>query len=389
MTNSFDFDPKPDVIPDADQNVAVIRTSDRINFKRCRRRWGWQSHLRGNLGPKEPIDPLWFGTGMHYALEDFHGYNLYGAPADAFEAFCIANKKLHYVPGSYEDFLQLGRGMMDYYELWLSDRDPLKTFWHNDKPQVEVRALIDIPFDIQKHFPDSPYTRAVYSVTIDRVVEDELGQLWPIDYKSARQIQTQHFATDPQIGAYYWALTCLYGRPIGGFIYQQHRKDVPQPPRMLSSGKLSTDVRQLTTHRSYRKALVNIFGEDSERWPKANLDTLNALAIEETQDSDRYIRRDKVYRNEYAFESEGAKILMELEDMLNPALPLYPNPTRDCPYCPFYHACVSIDDGSDWEHELQLAHAQRPKEHDSWRHHLPPPQHQAQDQTFSLLLRNP
>lgn len=370
-----DFDPKPETIttPQLGSDVAVIRTSDRINFKRCRRRWGWSSHLKMNLGPKEPIDPLWFGTGIHFALEDYHGYNLYGHPSEAFEAFCIANKRIQNTPGAYDDFLILGRGMMDYYMLWLNDRDPLKTFIFQGKPQVEVRATIDIPFDIHKHFPDSPYSRAVYSVTIDRVVEDELGLLWLVDYKTAKQIQTMHFATDPQIGAYYWCATVLYGRPIAGFIYQQHRKDIPSPPRMLSSGKLSTDVRQLTTHRSYRKALTNIFGEDSNRWPQANLDALNVLAQEETSDADRYIRRDRIYRNEYSFESEGAKILLELEDILNPNLPLYPNPTRDCSYCSFYHACVSIDDGSDWSYELDLAHALRPKEHDSWRHHLPPP----------------
>jgi len=229
-----------------------------------------------------------------------------------------------------------------------------------------VRAYIEIPFDIRRFFPNSPYSRALYSVTIDRVTEDSDGLLWLVDYKTAKQMQTMHFAIDPQIGAYYWAASHIYRRPIGGFIFQQHRKDIPAPPRMLSSGRLSSDVRQLTTHTAYRGALCNIFGEDSSRWPKENLKVLNELAFEETPEADRFIRRDRVYRNEYAFESEGAKILLELEDMLNPNLPLYPNPTRDCAFlCPFMHACVSIDDGSDWEQELELLTQPRAQEEQS------------------------
>lgn len=360
--------------------IARIRTSDRISFKRCRRKWGWNSHLRGNLGPKEAQNPLWFGTGMHFALEDYHGYNIYGSPAEAFKAYCTATYSLKQhvaIPAMFHELRTLGIGMMEYYSLWLSERDTYKTYWHEGVPQVEVRAHVEIPFDIQKKFPGAPYDKAVYSVTIDRVVEDSDGWLWLVDYKSAKQIQTLHFATDPQIGAYYWVAEYIYNRPVRGFLYQQHRKDVPQEPRITSLGRVSTDKRQLVTHASYRKALVNIFGPNVEKWPNENLLFLNELAREEDPDKDKFIRRDKIYRNEASFQSEGTKILMEVEDMLNPNLPLYPNPTRDCAYmCPFMHACISLDDGSDFEHELQIAHAPREKENELWRQHLPQPKTQ-------------
>ena len=356
--------------------VARIRTSDRITFKRCRRKWGWNSHLRGNLGPKEAQNPLWFGTGMHFALEDYHGYNIYGSPTEAFKAYCSATyflKQQTPIPAMYPELRELGIGMMDYYSLWLSERDKYRTFWFNGIPQVEVRAHVEIPFDPKSKYPSSPYDKAVYSVTIDRVVEDEDGQIWLVDYKSAKQIQTMHYATDPQIGAYYWVAGYIYDKPIAGFIYQQHRKDIPQTPRVTSLGRLSTDKRQLVTHASYRKVLVNIFGPNAEKWPSENLTFLNFLAQEEGPDADKFIRRDKVYRNQYSFQSEGTKILLEVEDMLNPDLPLYPNPTRDCAYmCPFMHACLSLDDGSDYEYELSLAHASRGPENDQWRLHLPP-----------------
>lgn len=376
----FGLDPTAEelIAPSEGERVAVIRTSDRIGFKRCRRRWGWNSNLKQGLGPIQTADPLWYGTGMHYALEDFHGYNVYGSPSRAFQAYCSACYKLRNkvaLPPMYEELKELGKGMMDYYEMWLSERNPLKTFWYHGKPQVEVRALIPIPFDVKKRFPNSPFDRAVYSVTIDRVTIDDDGVLFPLDYKSAKQMQVMHYPTDPQIGAYYWACGEIYpGAEIGGFIYQQHRKDVPQTPRMLASGRISVDKRQLTTHRAYRRVLENIFGKDHEKWPSENLAFLNQLAMEESPTQDKFIRRDTVYRNQHSHQSEGTKILLELEDMLNPDLPLYPNPTRDCAYsCSFHHACVALDDGSDWQHELDLTTQKRPKEEDSWRQHLPNP----------------
>jgi hypothetical protein len=356
--------------------VAVIRTSDRISFKRCRRRWGWSSHLGKNLGSRNPVDALWFGTGIHYALEDYHGYNKWGSPRTAFDTYCKARTRLKNktpLPPSYDELEALGCCMMEYYLQWLSERDSLKTFWYKGVPQVEVKGLIPVPFDPRSMYPDSSYSRVLYSVTIDRVIEDSDGFLWPIDYKTAKMIQTQHFATDPQIGAYYWAMSHLYpDHLVGGFIYQQHRKDTPNEPRITAAGRLSTDKKQLTTHRAYRKALVNIFGSQIERWPHENLEMLNYLAGEETAEADRYIRRDKIYRNQHSHEAEGTKILLEIEDMLNPNLPLYPNPTRDCSWCPFLHSCICMDEGGDFEQELELNYITRqPEDHDTaWRQEI-------------------
>ena len=79
-------------------------------------------------------------------------------------------------------------------------------------------------------------------------------------------------------------------------------------------------------------------------------------------------------RNDRQGQSEGAKILLELEDMLNPDLPLYPNPNFMCAHweypCPFLSACVSIDDGADWQHELEMTMDEREPTYDSWRQKL-------------------
>lgn len=369
----FDLSPKDEVASVVPFKTAVLRTSDRIMFRRCRRRWGWNSHLKMNLGPKTNAGPLWLGSGFHYALEDLHGEKIYGSAVRAFQAYSFATReyKREQVPGDWRELQELAKGMLEYYEdTWLLYRDPFKTFIFNDIPQVEVNFRVDVPFDAQ-HFG---YEKVVYSGTLDRVIVDEYGQLWIVEYKTAKQIQTMHFAIDPQVSNYCWAGQRLYGQPIAGVIYIQFRKDIPKLPKVLSSGKLSVDTKQLTTHALYRAALKNIYGADFTVWPVANLDFLNELARRETSESDAFVRRDRVYRNEFNGQVEGTKILLEAEEMLNPDLALYPNPTRDCPHmCPFYQPCNAMDDGGDYEYELSMLMGQRDPQYDTWRNCLPDP----------------
>lgn len=354
--------------------IAIIRTSDRITFKACRRRWGWSSHLRHNLGPISAISPLWFGSGIHFALEDFHGYNRFGHPKTAFMAYVDVRRKIandtmnpDSLPDDIEELVELGKGMMDYYVLWLQQRanSLLRTYWHNGEPQVEINFRFPIPWEPGRFGLDEVY----YSGTIDRVCIDEYGMLWPLDYKTAKIIQVLHYLTDPQINAYMWAAPHIYDKPIGGFIYQQHRKAVPNPGKILVNGSISVAQNQGTTHLMYRQTLIDHYGEIGLA-PVKNQEFLNDLARFESEMHDDYVRIDKINRNARNAESEGTKILMEIEDMLNPDLPLYPNPTRDCSgnfACPFLSPCVSMDDGGDWRHELEMTTMPRDKEYDSWR----------------------
>lgn len=347
--------------------IAVIRTSDRIMYKRCRRRWGWQSHMRGNLGSKQNAGPLWYGSGFHFALEDFHGARRFPTAVEAFLAYVDAtyNTNFRSLPADWQELRELGIGMLGYYENeWLQSRPPLRTFIYDGVPQVEVNFRIDIPFDGRPY----GYDRVVYSGTLDRVIEDDYGQLWIVEYKTAKNIQTMHYAHDSQVSAYCWAGNHLYGdRKIAGVIYQQHRKDIPQAPKILANGSVSVSKDMLTTHQRYRSTLIDLYGS-VRKAPLKNVEFLNELCKKEDVDYDKFIRRDRIERNEHACSAEGVKILMEVEEMLNPNLPLYPNPQRDCVYlCSFSGACASLDDGSDWEQELEALFEPRARSYDQWR----------------------
>ena len=368
------------------RKAIIIRTSDRIAFKQCRRKWGWSSHLKRNLGATYLAGPLWFGSAIHYALEDFHGYNHFGKPSNAFKAYCIATAKQHLreLPGEAQELYKLGQQMMDYYtDHWLRYRTIDQTYWEETPngyiPQTEVNFEIEVP--IWEHPTLEAYVHAhgadcvLYRGTIYRVGVDDLGRLWVIEYKTAKRAEALHFQTDPQVTTYVWAASHVYERPVAGVIYYQFVKTAPEPPRQLSSGKISTASNLVTSYPLYKQALEDMYGAVSNA-PVNNVNFLAELTRQENPDRDRYIQRERVYRNEHMCAAEAQKILMELEDMLNPNLPLYPNPTRDCSrMCSFLAPCVSMDDGSDWEQELEDEFAERDQAADRmWRSRLPSPQ---------------
>lgn len=368
---------------------ARIRTSDRMLFKRCRRKWNWQSGLRQNRGTIENALPLWLGTGFHYALEDFHGHNIYGDPARAFRAYVEACRKTprFQMPEGWEDATEMACSMAQYYsKYWLDGRDPLTTFEVDGVPQVEVRWNIPFPDEIQEIARKNGYDEgAVYGGTFDRVVVDNEGHLWVQEYKTAKSMRHLHFMHDAQCSAYVWAAKWLYNefygldRPVVGVIYQQHFKGRVAEPLYLKDGTLSVNKQQGTSHRLYKEALVELYGAVDKAPPK-NIAFLNHLASQEGDEADPAVRRDRVYRNEHQIASEALKILQEVPEMLDKALPLYPNPTRDCEWdCPFQAACVSMDDGGDYELELEYMSRARNEEDERWRAHLPQPQDQTQE----------
>ena len=351
--------------------TVYIHTHDRITFKRCRRKWAWGSDLRHNLEPELKVerDNLWFGVGFHFALEDFHGYNRFGHPIHALEAYYASFPEIER-PSRADELTELGIKMFEHYtDRWLPRRDDFKTYWVDGKPQVEVKFQLELAdLSTQYGMP------VIYQGTLDRVVQDEHGRLWVEDYKTAAAIDINKLATDPQISAYLWAAEQWYEQYFAGMVYTQFAKDAPSPPKILRNGKPSLDKRQKTCHQMYRGVLLERFGDS--RFPNEYVDFLNNLVGQETPEGDRYIRRDLVERNFEAKANTYKHIMMEAEEMLNKHLYIYPNETRDCAWdCEFRTVCIALNEGADADYLLREAFVKK-GDRDEWRKRIkwPTPQ---------------
>jgi hypothetical protein len=72
-------------------DIIPIHSSDRASFKFCRRAWKWSSPNQFNLVPLASVygvdKNLWFGTGIHYALERYYNPVIQEPPNIAWETW--------------------------------------------------------------------------------------------------------------------------------------------------------------------------------------------------------------------------------------------------------------------------------------------------------------
>lgn len=350
-----------------DISYIALHTHDRITFKRCRLLWHFVSPLRLHLAPKEVRGAFWFGTGIHFALEDYHSYKRFSSLNHAFQAYynCFKRYYPEQLPIDHEDLLELGHGMLAYYPVWLEQRDEYQTLWVDGVPQVEVDFSIPLP-----ELTEYVGKEVRYEGTFDKVVVDSYGRLWIVDYKTTKQFDTMKLPLDAQVSAYAWAAEQYYKRPVEGIIYLQLKKMYPVFPKVTRQG-LSVDKRQHTTLKLFRYALIRDGYPPGTPLPEKYLDYLNELAEQETLEGDRFIRWDMIRRSDASKQFEYDTILAEGRDMLNPDVLIYPNPTRDCSYdCSFRSVHLAMVDQLDWEWLLETEFQRKEDDRREWMNKL-------------------
>lgn len=350
--------------------VIDIHTSDLINFKRCRRRWNWTSPIRENLVPLEGNrGPLWLGSGFHFALEDYHGFNVFEHPVEAFLAYVEAHRA-NQLPEDAEELIELGCSMLSYYaDVWLNKpgREKFQTF-----QLIDIANGVDWAVEMKWAIPILVRNgeQVNYVGTFDRVVRDSEGRIWVIDYKTAARLESANLETDSQVSAYTWAARQLFGQDVEGVIWQQHLKKQANGPAILKNGEFSKNRAAGVPWSLYHSALIEKFGHIPEEYREH----LSSLLDEETEYGDAFIRQIRIRRSEESTANFEIGMLEAVEDMLDDEVKLYTNPTRDCSWdCSVRTACITMDDGYDWEDILGTNYVTRPEEV-NWRDRIKMPE---------------
>src|SRR5262245_12681107 len=218
----------------------IIRTSDRLTFKQCRRKWDLGSKLRQNYRPKFTPQVLDFGIAIHRGLEAYYEPSLWEEPElrlsatlGAFTRSCNEQRDLYFKlteelgldPEKERDFdaeLTLGVGMLRHYAEWAPEQDK----WFRP---VKVEIEFQVPVALQSIL-------AFYEGRVELLVVDENGHYWIIDHKTAGQFSgTEWLEFDEQGGSYCWALSLMLGLPIRGVIYNRLLKDIPVAPEPMKA----------------------------------------------------------------------------------------------------------------------------------------------------------
>jgi len=392
--------PKSEVIP--------IHTSDRGTFKQCRRKWNWSSPMRENLRTNPRIHgisfPLWFGTGIHLAMELYYNPTLKLDPVNTFTTWYDVQTKggmidymiydlgyasglphlgeydiaegvtqTHHVEGlfdvipdvdldEFQAHLELGIGMMTFYKEYADRHDNFAVIAAEHDFSV---PLMDKSEDGIDYYITHGTKQVHYRGRMDVIIQDlETGRYGIMDHKTAAPADGDEYIKklekDEQVTSYMWAaereaeIHDLEYKNIDFVIYNTLWKAFPKPPDITSitknfpQGRPSIDRTKPTSAALWYEAVKE---RDLDWWVE-NDDKAKAYAQYLLDSGDGlFVRRDYVRRNRHELRSAGQRILDEASDMLAPDLRVYPNFTTSysCLRCPFRNPCLAMDDGSDWQ----------------------------------------
>jgi len=389
-------------------DIIPIHTSDVGNFLYCRRYWNWASPARSNLRHKVEfygIDTnLWFGSGIHYALESYYNPTLKRDPVEAFQTWYqyqwegglvtedwldrvydvkpeLYNhgindgftEQMYLIKGlrellpdprfeEFEELLNLGIGMMTYYKEWSPKHDFFDV--------IAAEALYSIPLvkedgslltsiDTREESPNFGKRLEVHARgKRDSIIYDgENNQYGLIDYKTASLVNEDYFLkleNDAQVSNYMWAsqqeakLFDLPYKVMSFCEYQAMWKAYPSGVKVLADG-ISPSISRTDQTADADMFAAYIRDSGLQAWydnnPKAQAFYEWLIAEGEK----RYVNRKRAYRSQHALETTGRELAMMAEEMLSrPNIYKRPSGDRRCTRCAFRVPCLAMDNGDDW-----------------------------------------
>lgn len=364
------------------QGVHIFRlsTTERQEFKECRRRWDFGSLSRQGIEPNRPAVALWFGTGIHFALEQLYKYRRVYPVADQDEETFIegvwrdwAAKEMDRIAASqgelwdeqvaeFNKSVELGVGMLQGYCTWSVAADAKDVTGFKRMLYTEKEFAVAVPDESGEPYRFVDISGKAWEIwlvgRLDMVVQDWDDRVWILDHKTSKdRLDPEILTLDDQMTMYMWAAQTILQTPVAGCYYNVLRKKLPTVPKVLSSGKgLSKDKSIDTTYEVYLKAI-----EDNGFDPEDYAEYLNMLLNKDTG----FFTRVKVHRNPHEIAMAGRMLLLEAIDMLN-APYIYPNPTWDCRWkCDYKALCLAMNRNDDVEYLRKTLYRKREKEDQS------------------------
>lgn len=343
----------------------ILRTSERKDFKRCQARWWWR--WREGLQAKSSSTPLWFGTGVHLALERWYvpGVRRGIHPAETFLDF--AAEGFHTIKtrdateeqvAEYIDAQELGIRLMEEYVSEYGDDS------HIDVIQSEQTFSIDVPWPEQTlYIVERGQILTRYNGKWDGVYRDlnDGNKLKLFEHKTAKAIMLAHLTLDDQAGSY-WAIATASLRKmkliksseqLHGITYNFIRKALPY--------RGPVDAEGYATNKPQKSHYIEALGPRlaNEKMKLVDLEELarkRRLTVvgdrSKTQPLPVFVRHD-VHRTSKEratqlrrIQSEGVQMQLARDGWM----PLTKTPTRDCWWdCSFFSMCELQERGGEWK----------------------------------------
>lgn len=322
-----------------------IRPWERALFKRCRRAWDLGARERQDYEPVKPARVFDFDEAVHDALDVYYFPGMWDwgraiVRPLAIEAFLksMRRQRARYAEHGgiseaqkreWGEHIELGKGLLERYFTWAQEADRFAP--------VQVAAQFDVAIPDPRQPEDGLVTPAGqgirYRTRIDMVVMDEHELYWLVEHRivDSSWDDLDRLLLDEQSLSRSWAWELGFLAKIEGTIHNELRIGVPDGHAAPSD---AMDVQVLE----------------------------GPSGLIKQQRNERF-RRTQIPRSDIEFEQHRVHTALEVLDMTDPALRLYPNPSREnCSNCAYHPPCMAMNYGLDARPILDTSYRRRTAE---------------------------
>lgn len=309
----------------------IVSVSDLGSFSECPRQWRLQTFWQ----PQKPSPHFWIGRVVHAGLAGYYKTHrnyekgLEALQREAETSLADLEKTFKFIwPEISPEFDEFYGNAVAYYTNYC--------VFDYDEPLDGEPVLVEEKFTI-------PLGEWGIVGVIDLVLKRSDGY-WLVDHKTASSdFSSGGVDLDEQMTAYAWILLQKKGIMPRGIVYNVILKDLPRPPEVLKSGKLSVNKSQKTVEALFRDSLAQL-----EQDPAEYEEYLKYLHEKGWKGffSRHYSTRNNAELEAFAKRArlKAMYIIGAYED---PSL-AYANPSSfRCGYCSFASVCKAMDDGGD------------------------------------------
>lgn len=235
--------------------VGKVSTSQLNSFGKCQRAWFFS-----RLNKFQTNINFTFGSAYHKSIESLKDNGLFQSIvngitylnengfkellAKEYETEFYSEEQIQeLVAVDFQKWEEILESMVKRYKNFL-DENGFKIHMS----EIEVNYMINKEIRLQCFF--------------DRILEKD-GEYYLEESKSGRDVNLSHVPLDFQAGVYLTVADKILDIPIKGLIYTKNKKSVPNEPKVLKSGLLSTDKNQSTTYELYIEKANEIYGADT------------------------------------------------------------------------------------------------------------------------------
>ncbi|MFN2495646.1 MAG: hypothetical protein ABR608_07045 [Pseudonocardiaceae bacterium] len=310
-------------------------------FRRCRRAWDLGARERQDYEPIEPLRVFDFEEAIHDALDVYYFPGMWEWNREIVRPLTVAGfeRSMRRQRAAYERardlsaeqvrdweaHLELGTGMLERYFEWTSEADRFTPI------QVAAQFDVNVPDPAN---PESGLTtpggRALqYRARINTVVIDDHELYWLVEHRVVTDPQwppLDRLLLDEQSLSRCWAWQLGFLARLEGTIHNELRLTPP------GAGKAS----------------------------EVALRALPGAGGIITQRSTESFRRTHIPRTELEIEQQGTAVAHQMQEMVDPALRIYPNPSWEhCSSCAYRPPCLAMTQGLDAQPILDSSYRKR------------------------------